>query len=441
MKKRFLFCIFSLFVVRVWAMEKQHPLMLRSLAIENIVSMLEKETANKIRPFLRGGRKKKGALLPVEGSLSGGRLDQIKNLPSPIVFTIIIRLIFNANKFNKKDKQSFIQAMKVRGGITQYEEYMLDIIKKFIGKSKIDLFNLVAPVDNKGKTFLHFMAKNNNIDMFQFLLKHGVKLSEDVINARDDFGKTLLHEAAYFMHKETSKLLIELGAERYAQDSQKRTPLLFLFSQYDKLLGVKYEKSDEKEIKEWQRIDRIRKVIDSDGIDVDIEFIKLLIGDGDEARKVVNIVNDRGMAPLHYSVSYYSVEMAKLLIDSGADVNTHTTTSGHTPLHLASMKCRGDMVHLLLVYGAEKDTLNLRQRTPYVLYENNVAKMVSGASQKVNQSCENVGLLLNEGFYRATINGDFALLRFGSSDHRIYIREHLKWDPEGWKGNPNMFRF
>ena len=84
------------------AMERRYdPLSLRNIAIDKIVSLLEKQTADKIRPFLRGGRRKKGALLPVEGSLLGGKLDQIKNLPSLLVLTIIIRLVFNANKFNK----------------------------------------------------------------------------------------------------------------------------------------------------------------------------------------------------------------------------------------------------------------------------------------------------------------------------------------------------
>ncbi len=369
-----------------------------------------------------------------------------------------------------KEKQSFIQAMKERGGITQYEEGMLDIIKKFIGKSQVNSFDLTTSVDNRNRTFLHIMARNNNIGMFQFLLKHGVKLSEDVINARDDFGKTLLHEAAYFMHKEMAKFLIELGAKIYARDSQGRTPLLFLLSKYNKLFDIQYkdlsenlkkiaEKEkrlsqtigvlSEKEEKIRQKIEKenktvleIFKFIESGGVSVDIELIKILVGDGDEARKVVNIANKDGKMPLHFAVSYYTVEIAKLLIDLGADVNAQLTNSKETPLHLAAKKCRGDMVHLLLVYGADRQLVNSRNRSPYVEYANMISRaLFKKSSQKVQQSCENVGLLLKDALYNAPIDGDSVLVRFGSSDHRIYIMEHLKWDPEGWKWNPNMYRF
>ena len=443
-------------------MEKQshHPPLV-SLAIDNIVSLLEKEKANKIRPFLRGGRKKEGVLFPVKGSLLGGKFDQIKNLPSEIILTIIIRLVFNTNKFNKKDKQSFIEAMKTRGGLTQYEKSMLDIIKKFIGKSQVNLFDLVAPVDNRNKTLLHVMARENNISMFQFLLKHGVKLSENVINARDDFGKTLLHEAAYFMHKEMAKLLVELGAKRYARDLQGRTPLVFLLSKYKELsenlkkikekgerlsqaivvLSKKEEKRRQKIKKENKDVLEIFKFIESDGVNIDVELIKMLVGDGDEAKKIVNIANEDGKMPLHFAVSYYTVEIAKLLIDHGADVNALITKSRNTSLHFAAKRCRGDMVHLLLVYGADRELVDNRNRSPYVEYRNMTSRaLFQKASQKVRQSCQNVGLLLKDALYNAPIGDDFALVRFGSSDHRIYIREHLKWDPEGWKGNPNMFR-
>ena len=40
--------------------------------------------------------------------------------------------------------EEFVQSMKERGGITRYEKGMLDLIKKFIGKSQVNSFDLTT---------------------------------------------------------------------------------------------------------------------------------------------------------------------------------------------------------------------------------------------------------------------------------------------------------
>lgn len=47
-------------------------------------------------------------------------------------------------------------------------------------------------------------------------------------------------------------------------------------------------------------------------------------------------------------------ELAKLLIDEGANVNSKDDF-GRTPLHLAAESCQKDIIELLLVKGAEID--------------------------------------------------------------------------------------
>lgn len=66
----------------------------------------------------------------------------------------------------------------------------------------------------------------------------------------------------------------------------------------------------------------------------------------------VNDVLDRwGIYPLHIVASNGNVDMAKYLLDIGANINA-TAKMGHTPLYLSSMNGRTEMVKYLFDNGA-----------------------------------------------------------------------------------------
>jgi ankyrin repeat protein len=68
--------------------------------------------------------------------------------------------------------------------------------------------------------------------------------------------------------------------------------------------------------------------------------------------------------PLHACVSISrSAEIARLLLESGADVNA-TQSGGFTPLHSAASNGSHDLVALLLEYGARPDCRCLQGKTP-----------------------------------------------------------------------------
>ena len=58
--------------------------------------------------------------------------------------------------------------------------------------------------------------------------------------------------------------------------------------------------------------------------------------------------------PLHYCAKNDFVEVAKLLLQSGAQVNSKTN-EGNTPLHFAAYFNRIDMLKLLIENGAQID--------------------------------------------------------------------------------------
>ena len=57
--------------------------------------------------------------------------------------------------------------------------------------------------------------------------------------------------------------------------------------------------------------------------------------------------NDFGWTPLHVSVFFNRVDIAKLLLSKGADICMQTVC-GHTALHLACYRGNFEMIHLLI---------------------------------------------------------------------------------------------
>ncbi|MBT1685982.1 ankyrin repeat domain-containing protein [Dawidia soli] len=71
-----------------------------------------------------------------------------------------------------------------------------------------------------------------------------------------------------------------------------------------------------------------------------------------------------GSSPLITAAVFGKTEMARTLIDAGADLN-FTNNDGSTPLHTAAFFCRPEIVRMLLDKGADKTIKNKYGATPY----------------------------------------------------------------------------
>ena len=90
--------------------------------------------------------------------------------------------------------------------------------------------------------------------------------------------------------------------------------------------------------------------------------------------------------PLHVAVREGSVEIARMLIDAGADLDVQDTWGSQTPLHVAAINERVEIARMLIGAGADVNVQDDYGWTPLHYAANNgsveIAKMLIDAGAK-----------------------------------------------------------
>ncbi|KIW62839.1 hypothetical protein PV04_10969 [Phialophora macrospora] len=196
----------------------------------------------------------------------------------------------------------------------------------------------IAPIDEEGRTTLHWACRSGWLDMAQLLLDAGASLERT-----DMYQHTALHWACQSGCLEMVQLLLNKGATVDAADSSDCTAL------------HRGSQRGHKEVVQLL-LDKGANVNASTQVGETALHRACQGGHQD----VVQLLLDRGanieatdacrLRPLHLASVQGYTEMAKLLLDRGATVDVADIV-GHTPLDWAALRRNTDIVHLLLGRG------------------------------------------------------------------------------------------
>lgn len=78
----------------------------------------------------------------------------------------------------------------------------------------------------------------------------------------------------------------------------------------------------------------------------------------------INLRDDKNHTPLYTAVFWEHIEIARFLIEEGADINPQSISIGHTPLHIAAGRGYREIADLLIKQGADVNKRNAVGDTP-----------------------------------------------------------------------------
>ena len=260
----------------------------------------------------------------------------------------------------------------------------IDIVEFLIAKgADVNAENL------SGVTPLQFAADKAHKEIAELLIEKGADVSlhlaarlgdlprvkssvEDGadVNAEDVRGDTPLHIAAAKGHKEVVELLITKGANVNAKNNEGQTPIDIALEQNHKdIVALLLEKGAEFSIHiaaYLGDIDRTKRFIET-GVSVDVESgpakrTPLYLAVKNKHKDVAKLLIDKGanvssIHLLYYACWYGYRDFVELFIQKGAEANSKNW--GESPSHYAVWGGHADILELLLAKGADanaKDT-------------------------------------------------------------------------------------
>ncbi|XP_051884985.1 protein phosphatase 1 regulatory subunit 12A isoform X5 [Pristis pectinata] len=214
-----------------------------------------------------------------------------------------------------------------------------------------------------GLTALHQACIDENLNMVTFLLEHGAN-----VNQPDNEGWTALHAAASCGFMEITQYLIKQRANVAAVNSEGELPI-------DIAQGEAMEKM-------------LKEVIKKQGIDVEVarkEEEQRMIQDARQwlnRGKLEDVRHPKtGASALHVAAAKGYLEVMKLLIQAGFDVNSRDN-DGWTPLHAASHWGKEEICRLLVENLCNMQAVNKVGQTAFDVADESLLDLLEELQKK-----------------------------------------------------------
>ncbi|XP_065807157.1 protein phosphatase 1 regulatory subunit 12A isoform X6 [Labrus bergylta] len=216
-----------------------------------------------------------------------------------------------------------------------------------------------------GLTALHQACIDDNVDMVTFLVEHGA-----AINQPDNEGWIPLHAAASCGYLDIAEYLISQGASVGVVNSEGETPM---------------DIAEEEAMEEL-----LQNEINRQGVDIEAarkEEERIMLRDARQWLNIGQIQDVRhaksGGTSLHVAAAKGYVEVLKLLIQAGYDVNIKDY-DGWTPLHASAHWGKEEACRILVENLCDMDLINKMGQTAFDVADEDVLGYLEELQKKQN---------------------------------------------------------
>ncbi len=199
--------------------------------------------------------------------------------------------------------------------------------------------------DEKGYTPFLEAVSYANLDIIKLLIEHGAD-----IHAENNYGVNVLFMASCNKDIEVFKFFLDKGFDIHATDKYKRSILMFYLDESHihnvDIIKFLLELGVDVNARSERGYTALMRAVDAN---CDVEIVRMLLYAGANVTHT-DFLNQNA---LFFACENESVEIAKLLIDAGSNLNAREDDYAYSILHSClSDKCGHEIVKLLVEAGA-----------------------------------------------------------------------------------------